>query len=253
MKKLQKLDGLTIVEVIVAITVATVMMVGVITLFGSFFSNSTALTESARRTNSLQSAVSLIQADVAIAKSFERTANQDGYQGWYGDGNITGSGTNNRSIVLRLPATTAGYQDPTRQAVYVNTNDPTSSACPSDQPRGTVSVFVQYYIVNETLYRRTLTPSPAPTTCNNAVIFQRQTSSTPPDRDVVVASNVSELQVDYYIDGGVANVDPDAYNGSTSSLTDVVAARLTVASNYTDNGKTESVRHSTILARGGSK
>mgnify|MGYP001237814165 CR=1 FL=1 len=251
MKTLRKSDGLTIVEVIVAIAVATAMTIGIIALFGNFFSNSAAVTESALRTNALQSAVSLLQSDVAIAKNFERSANQDGYQGWYGDGNITGASTNKRSIVLRLPATTASYQDSSRQAIYVNPTDPTSSTCTSDQSREMVFVLVQYYIENETLYRRIITPNPLPTTCDNAVIFQRQTSSSPPDRDVVVSRHISELQVEYYADGGVTTTDTDAYNGDTSPLTATTAARLTVVSNYNNNGTSESVRHTAILAKGG--
>lgn len=242
--------GLTIVEVVVAIAVAMTLSIGVVGLFGGFFSNSAMTVESVRRTSNLQSAVNVIQSDVNIATSFERSADQSEFQNWYGNGNITGQSSDRRSIILRLPATTAEYQNPSRQAIYTNASDPTTATCPKEQSRVMVTVLVQYYVEDSTLYRRMLTPNPAPTACNNASIAQRQTSRTGPSRDMEVARDVNQLQVEYYSSGAVETVDPDAYNGGSGTLEGVVAARLTIASDHDHNGVTEPIRYSVILAKG---
>lgn len=252
---LRKMSGFTIVEVSVSLVVATALVVGFMAFFGVLLVNSLGSVDEAKGAKQLQDALSGIQEGAMLAQQFERSTEIDGFSGGHGpSGHIAGAGPAARSIIMRLPATTADYKDPGRDAIYTSID--TSHNCPGNTPRRQVNVLYQYYLENSTLYRRTLVPNPLPTNiCDDVTIYQKQTGaggSAP--QDVRIAQGITSMRVVYYADDAinaavsdseVYSIDNDEAFGSA-----VGAARVTVESTYESGGATKTVTAEAVIKRG---
>lgn len=183
-----------------------------------------------------------------FALRFERSTEQDTFSGGYGEGgHIKGEGEDRRSIIFRLPATTADYRDPNRQAVYAS-SEAGVQTCPNDKPREPVYVLAQYYLKDNTVYKRTLVPA-LDNICGSVTIFQKQTDGTSAQPDMRIADGIAKLRVEYYADDTMESVESDAYIDEDEPLPEsVVSARVTLES--TSSGDGQPAETKTILNRG---
>lgn len=202
--------GFTIPELLIAISISTIVMVGLISLITSLSQVSSRTLKTSEQIRNNQSIISAIQEDLRSSKAFTATntvpdsdssASPAGAGGW----TYKGTGEHKRMLVLQTFATTAATQDSSRRIVYF---DDGVGGCPVG--RTPVYNNVIYYLKDTTLFRRTLvptTPTVAPLFCTGQTPSQIRTCTTPGapgmpancgQRDVAIASNISAFEVEYF-------------------------------------------------------
>lgn len=196
-------NGFTVPELIVAIVVATIMMVGVVVILVNLSGTGASSIVATTQVRESQTAMDTIKQDVSRSTRFliEPTI-VDGDESASPSGNWqhVGSGEDQRTLILELPATDKPIQNPDKQLIYLESN-----GCPIGHDP--VQLNVIYFVKNSTLYRRTLIPDPVPGDpyCGGASISQHQTCTTPGTptkcslKDVIVAENVTSFNVHYYL------------------------------------------------------
>lgn len=204
-----KQSGFTVSELIVAIAIATILMIGIITILVNLAGSGASVIRTTEQIRTNQNTISDIQADMPITARFLATptltdpsASESPLSGngW----KIYGSNENSRILILQTYATTRATQDPDRKIVYF---DDGAGGCPVG--RTPVMNNIIYFVKDTTLYRRLLrepASSPSAAYCAGQTIAQQQTCTTPntsvnptcTTRDVVVAKNIRRFSVQYY-------------------------------------------------------
>ncbi len=237
-----KHPGFTIPEILVALGIASIVMVGLFALVVNLATNSAATLKVSDQIRSNQTAIGAIQEDLRNTANFLTTntitdsdsATSPSSSGW----TFRGTSGDSRMIVLRTYATTKQVKDDTRTAVYYDDN---VGGCPVG--RDPVYNNIIYYIKNTTLYRRVLVETtPAKPYCGGstnptATIGQRRTCSNPggsgmpsncAEHDVAIAKNISKLTVQYYDTAAAATANADAYATDTSTAATAVESAKSI-------------------------
>ena len=231
-------SGLTIVELVIAIAISAIVLLGMMPLLTNLFQVAGSSIATAKQVNETQRAASIIASDMQITNSFlgkplssdTKTPAPGG--GW----TFRGSSATARTLLLRMPATTAAYQNSTRQLVY---NANTGSCFDSARP---LYNTVIYYLQSSTLYRRTLIDTSA-TPCPGQTIFQKtscQSGGGCSETDVTVATGVTQFVVDYYTVSNDKDPNTTIYNAATNidAPTLHASAKVTLTTQRSYSGKT---------------
>ncbi len=228
-----KQRGFTIPELLVAMAIATIILVGIIGILVNLTANSSQIISTSEQIRNNQSALSAIQADIPLTYSFLATNSVADSEssaspisaGWQ----LQGQDENHRILILRTYATTAAPQDSDRRIVYF---DETPSPCAiGGIGRRPVTNNIIYFVKNSTLYRRILVePTPSAPYCAGQTIGQRRTCTTPNgttcrERDVVIATNVSRFSVQYFAEPTDQTAQDDIYT-STIEAADSMAQSI---------------------------
>lgn len=222
--------GFTVPEIIVVLTIASLLLVGVVSLMISLTTSSADTVKISDQIKNNHGAISTIERDLQLTKSFLATndttkladSNQSvspaGSSGWV----IGGAGADSRILILQSYATTQAPQNQSRTIVYY---DDGVGGCPVG--RDPVYNNIIYYLGSDNnLYRRTLVEStPAAPYCTGQTISQVRTCSVSPctQRDVVVAKNISRFSVQYYDAPTDMTPNGDIYTGTIADATPLLA------------------------------
>ncbi len=227
--------GFTVPELLVAITIATVLMTGIIGILVNLASNGSQTIRATEQIRNNQDTLSDIQADMPLTTAFLATPTLTdassaesplGANGW----RAIGTGEDSRILILRTYATTAAPQDSARRIVYFDQH--AGAGCPVGQAPVTNNII--YFVKDNTLYRRLLRePASAPSSpyCPGQTIAQQQTCTTPGTpantnctaKDVVVATNIRRFSVQYFAEPTSNTAIADVHNANIDTATTAVA------------------------------
>ena len=246
-------SGMTTVELIVAMIIATLITVSFIAVLVHLFSSNSLATKRIVLAAQAQDAVDSIARDINYTTKFMKTttlADADMASSPIGAWSYEGSGENSRQLILEANATTKSYQNPDNSLVF----EKVTPDCASLAPFAVNNIV--YYVKNDTLYRRTITPQgidvcPEP-------IYQKKTcldqAADPAckEKDIAVAPNISRFSVDYYqnsYDATPANVYDESSAPDALALVPSIRVTLTIAS--PDPKNIEPLTTTILLSKGG--
>ena len=163
---MRKDKGFTIVELVIAIPVIIIVMVGVmgflITLLTDFSNQRVKQTLGVTGQTALQQ----IEADVKLSSAFLTTTDNSTYPDTYRPNNsewsIAGSSASFRTLILQTYATDSNPLADIRSPVYINVEGCSGSARYANKVLSNTTI---YFIKGSSLYRRILT-NPATATPN---------------------------------------------------------------------------------------
>lgn len=195
--------GLTVVELIVSISVSSIILLALVPIIVSFFGNFGYLMAKLRVNNALLAASSQVEGDLIRSMSMmQKPTINDGTKlndlPGGSEADYRGTGANSRILILRQPATTKNYSDPSREVIYNSTNDCMS---PNTPPVVFESV---YFVSGGSLYKRTLSShDPSQTFCFNQKSYQKTSCKTGSgtdcyQKDIKVLDRVKKFSVEYY-------------------------------------------------------
>lgn len=191
--------GLTTVELIIAIGIATLILVSLISLLTHIFSTRTHTIQQIALTKQAQDAVDTIARDLRYTNRLLKTSNvPDPDVSWspIGEWNFNGQSESSRQLLLEVPATTKSYHSPDNSLVFEQTTPDCASLAPY------IMTNVVYFVKDANLYRRTIIPQGV-TACPEP-IFQKQSCHNPTaapeckESDILIASDVTNFSVQYY-------------------------------------------------------
>lgn len=209
---------MTTVEIIVAISIAVIVMVSLTTILLHIFSTKNAASQQMALVKRGQDAVDRIARDIRYTNTFLDEANiEDVDESWSPttEWNFAGTGENSRQLILEIHATTKNHVDPATALVPAKNPDDCSTV------GGYLRVNVVYFVKDNTLYRRIIVP-PETASCPGE-IFQKQTchdiavNASCAQKDVVVARGVTRFSLSYY-SNPYDNEPYDVYNPEEGAL-----------------------------------
>lgn len=242
-----KSQGFTLVEVTL---VVSIMLVAVMLLFNvmwSMLNDSTAQREQLVLTYDRQTAMNIIESDIALTSRFLPTLDSgltDPYLPTSNGGvwSYRGDSSTARYLLLRSYSTTQNPLSSTREPVFVG--DRTGPTCSvTGKYYNTVQRYnTIYFVKNGDLFRRRVVDT-ATLTCDDQ--YQKtscptgSTSSSCKADDELLASNVTNFSVDYYASRS-SNTKLDVYEtGALPSLvTTALDAEITLVVSKQAGGKT---------------
>lgn len=254
MRRTYKNNGFTIVELLIAMGISTIVLVGLMVLFGSLFRSSGVTLDSAKQNQEISTAVQSIQNDLQTTRTFLITSDIPDVTPNNTAWNFQGGSSTNRVLLLRVAATTEHQSSGTRIPVYKQ-----SGGC----PRGTTPAYnnIIYYVSEGTLYRRIVVETPTPGLyCGGQSNSQARTCSTMPapppsncsQKDVTIATNVRNFSIDYYTNPGDNSPNTTIYSTpNQTALNPLATIKLTISTRANldgdNNDYTTSIRLSRIL------
>jgi len=245
-----KSHGFTLIEVML---VVSIMLVAVMLLFNvmwSMINDGTAQREQLVLTYDRQTAMNIIESDIALASRFLPALDSgltDPYLPTSNGGvwSYKGDSATGRYLLLRSYSTTQNPLSSTREPVFIdgggncNTSDKYFNA---DQRYNTI-----YFVKNGNLYRRrivdtataTCDPQYQKTSCPSAVDLGAAQSSSCGADDELLVGNVTNFSIDYYASRS-SNTKLDVYaTGALPSLvTTALDAEVTLVVSKQAGGKT---------------
>lgn len=247
----QKHPGMTVVELIVAMSVATLIILGMLTLITHIFTTRSATTQQMMSIKQAQDVVDFVARDLRFTERFlpatelpdPNEAEAPTADGW----NFAGTEHANQ-LILEANATTHDYRNPDNQLLFEATLDCASTA-------NYVMTNIVYFVKDGDLFRRTIVPNGA-ATCPGSV-FQTQTCQHPDtstsghcqSTDLHIASHVSNFAITYHdLPYNPENaLDP---TGSPDSLNTVPAIRLNITINDENSRAIRPSSASILLSKG---
>lgn len=226
-----KQRGFTVPEIIVVLTIASLLLIGVVSLMIALTNSSADTIKISDQIKNNHGAISSIERDLQLTKSFLATndttkladSNQSvspagSTSGWV----IGGAGADSRILILQTYATTQAPQNQARTIVYY---DDGIGGCPVG--RDPVYNNIIYYLGSDNnLYRRTLVEAtPSAPYCSGQTIAQVRTCGVSPctQKDVVVATNISRFSVQYYETPTDSTPNTSIYTGTVAEAAPLLA------------------------------
>jgi prepilin-type N-terminal cleavage/methylation domain-containing protein len=244
-------SGFTVPEILIAMAIASIILVGIMTLFVSLTGNSATTVKIADQIRNNDSAITNIENDLRLTKSFRATplladsnASVSPLQpdGWV----YKGVDSTHRMLILQTYATSANPKTDGRDVVY---RDDGLGGCPVG--RDPVYNNIIYFVKDSVLYRRTLVEASPPTgttycgstpTNSVATIAQKQTCANGQatgmpancrERDVAIAKGITRFDIQYYEAAGSSTAISDIYTldntTANSTLSTAEAIRIDIA------------------------
>ncbi|MBH2007401.1 prepilin-type N-terminal cleavage/methylation domain-containing protein [Candidatus Saccharibacteria bacterium] len=228
--------GFTIPELLVTITVATIILAGVFALLVNLIRIGNSIIETTRQVQNNQLAIQSIEDDLQLTRGFLKLPDiVDTPISGSGTWSHVGSGVNNRVLILQTGATTAHKSNATRELVHK-----LAGGCPVGTQPATNNII--YYVTNRTLYRRIVVENlPASTYCPGQSISQVRTCVAPAtpancrEKDVIVATDITGFSIDYFTNPGDTTPVADAY--TSGSLQSRLAVQITITSTKNIDGE----------------
>lgn len=251
-------SGFTIIEVGIVVPMLIVMLLGLTsTLYFALRAN---VTQQVQTTSAydIQQALSIMERDVALTSQFLDTTDTtatDAYPPSTNGGkwSYLGSGTTQRTLILRSYATTTNPDSNDRQPAFMN-----QVGCDADKIyyNDAIDYNTIYFLLNNNLYRRRILKPTATSPCNTP--YQQQScpsletlksgsrDSSCQSDDELIVSGVSEFSIDYY------GMDPDpldAYNGTSGATTvqNATAVEIRITTTRKAMGKDAKVTSSLLM------
>jgi prepilin-type N-terminal cleavage/methylation domain-containing protein len=256
--------GFTVPELLVAIVVSTIVLVGIMVILVNLSRTGTSNIAASNQIRKSQSAMATIKQDLTSSTKFliaPTITDADIAASPSGAWTHIGGGAANRTLILQQPATDKPYQDSTRSLVYL-----TSGGCPIGHTP--VYTNVIYYLKDSTLYRRSLIPAPVvgDPYCNGVTTpSQIQTCTTPgtpticTEKDTIIAEDITGLDISYYTNPSDANPAVNglgveiAYDTVTPidqiSMNNLASIRITLTNEANIDGKMKEYSSSLRLMR----
>ncbi|HUO61910.1 MAG TPA: prepilin-type N-terminal cleavage/methylation domain-containing protein [Candidatus Bathyarchaeia archaeon] len=260
--------GFTIVELLIGITVLTVLMPVVLLTLSDLLRSATGAlglnvqdtdTKSVLRSINLELAgVYTWNTSLAVATPLGPTNNTSTPETWSYCG-INGTSdcsvSTNRVLIAYQNATNKAPTDTTRQPVFANT----AGSCDTSQPINIVHYANIYFVAPDTtdpsyndLYRRTVVNPDGYTVCGGVVPYQTNTcarsvlsnagckdASNVSHADAILLTHVISFNVDYYpTPNGTAIANP--YTALPGSITSAQAIKISVTTQALINGSLRS-------------
>lgn len=241
---------MTTIEIIVAISIAVIVMLSLTTILLHIFTTKNAASQEMALVKEGQDAIDRIARDVRYANTFLDTTNiEDVDESWSPTTtwDFTGQNEHMRQLILEIHATTKNHVDPA--TALVRLKNPDTCETTSDY----LKVNIVYFVKDGTLYRRTVVP-PETASCPGEV-FQKQTcrntevSASCEQTDVVVARGVTQFSLSYYTNPYDAS-PYDVYNPEEGALPNAgqsLRVQLTVGS---PNPNTPDVTTNILFTKG---
>ncbi|NLA43144.1 hypothetical protein GX865_03270 [Candidatus Saccharibacteria bacterium] len=247
-----KQSGMTTVELIVAISIATLIATSLTAVLTHIFSTRTSLTRQMMVVKQGQDAIDTISRDIRYTSRFLKSNSiPDVDQSWAPNGNwnFSGQDEKSRQLILEANATTKSYQNPDNKLVFEHGPIECTALAPY------VKNNIIYFIKDGNLYRRTIVPQGV-TACPEP-IFQKQTChNTGVDEaclesDVLIARNVSNFSVNYY-NNPYDNSPFEAYNPGLpdDSLNSVSTIRINLSIKHPSAQNVKEQTTSILLSKG---
>lgn len=234
-KKIQ--SGLTISELVVAITLSSLIMLALVPLLMHMASAGNTYARTGTQVVEVQTALDSIEADIAITRTFHDQSLIDTDTPRSTSSNQWEIDDSSGVLILETPATTLPYQNTDRQLVY----DANNGDC-DPIPQTPLYVHTVYFLHEGNLYKRTIPPGEY-STCGDVDIAQIK-SCLPEDscalQDIHLASNISKFETRYFIEPQNASPDDTIFNtiGSGSlQETPYRGVEITIASTIEVDGK----------------
>lgn len=203
----KKHSGMTVIELVVAMSIATLIVTGMLAVITHIFTTRTNATRQMMVVKETQDVIDSVTRDLRFTDSFLPSNDiADAYASESptpGTWNFTGTERTDH-LILKANATEADYRNPDNELLFVNLLG--SSDCPTVNEYFMVNII--YYVNDDNeLLRRTIAPQGENIACsgsnNNATPFQSQTCLSPSagthctNRDILIASNVSDFSITY--------------------------------------------------------
>lgn len=218
-------SGLTIVELIVAITLASIVILSFVPMLINIISGFSRQSLESRNVQTVTSALSVINSDAQRNYGFQDfpflEMDDESNAGTEAGVGFTGSGEGGRILFLTLPATTRPYQDVSRKLVH------NSSTTDCDTFSGDIVTYTAMYYVEEgNLYKRTVMDPDQPV-CDPPHQKTSCLDGSCDQKDILLAENVTRFSVDYYMNQ--SDSEPIDYEElEESGLDDVTSAKVTI-------------------------
>lgn len=213
--------GVTLVEVMIVIVMIPLIIIAFIFVLDNTLYSAHQTAARAEYQSAIARATDRLEHDIRLASAFNSDISgsfSDDYApvaGW----TYAGTGTDDRVLILSLPATTVRDGASSRTTVY---EDTAKYNCTTQLQNNPVLTYRAVYFINQgTLYKRFLTDT---TTDSCGVQIQKQScpaadiASWPAScgaRDEIIATNVSRFSVDY-LQYGLDTPLPNQYDDVAS-------------------------------------
>lgn len=233
--------GFTVVELIVGMTIAAFIIIGLFALIITMVNSGSRSIETARQVHATQTAANLIRDDLRLTSRYLITSSISDTRPGGGSWDFRGSGADSRVLVLRTLATNLYKTNDARAAVYEQ-----SGGCPI----GTAPAYnnIVYFVRNNNLYRRVIVqPTVAGLYCAGQANGQIRTCENPgsgtpancAETDVLLAQNVSSFGILYYTRPGDTSAVGTIYDTATTqgSLNAIASIKITLKTTKTIGGE----------------
>ena len=247
----KKHSGMTVIELVVAMSIATLIVTGMLAVITHIFTTRTNATRQMMAVKETQDVIDSVTRDLRFTERFLTTPQlSDPYESEApapGTWNFEGTGSTNQ-LILEANATTDDYRNPDNRLLFEY-----SPTCSSLQDY--VMTNIVYYVSDDnTLYRRTIMPESI-ASCPTEP-FQNQTCQDPStagadcnSSDIRIADNVSEFSIEYH---SLPYSPDEVYipDGSPDSLTSATTIRLNITINDESSRLIEPSSASILLSKG---
>lgn len=267
-----KMLGLTVVELIIAITVLGVLIGVVIGPLGDFYTDSTGTLSKTTQDTDTRSVLRTIESDLSSSSGFLATltpastplGSDDNLSPWYycGVGNSTCTQTTNYRVLIGTAyATDKPVTDGTRLPVFLQNG----GSCDRSISNAVKNAYIYYAAPDPSkantynLYRRTIVNTAGGSYCAGTSPWQKQSCNPAKiaanpgpcqGADALILSNIASFTVDYYSSPGDTAPYADTYNSAIpaatreATLTASQSIKVTVGTTQNINGSTSKITSS---------
>lgn len=228
----------TVVELVVGMTIAAFLMVGLFLLIIAVVNSGSRSIETSKQVNEAQTAANLIRDDLKLTSRFLVTSDITDTRPGGGNWDFRGSSATNRVLILRTLATDLYKTNSAREVVYLQ-----SGGCPIGASPAYNNIV--YFVRSGNLYRRIIVQPPvANLYCAGQTNGQNRTCEDPGpsapsncrEHDVLVTQNVTEFNIQYYNEPASTSTNSTIYNPATNpiaqgSLNAIPSIKITLETN----------------------
>lgn len=180
------LSGVTIIEVIVAITIASIITIGLLPQFILFITRYFDTMAQASQSLKLAQVEEILTQDLVRAKGFLRTSPPTPQVHKFSE-----DAAGNHTLIVQVPATTTAYRNDTKELIWYADK---ASDCHTYQSRRYPLLYTAiYYISGTTLYKKTFLQPP-----HNMVACDRTKQPYQRNETIKLTDNVTSLRVAYH-------------------------------------------------------
>ena len=234
--------GFTVVEILVAITIAVIVLTGLFTLVINLVNVGNRSIDQSRQTNEIQAGLGVIRDDLRLTNNFLMTSsitdNSPAGTAW----NFRGSGASSRVLILKTLATSAYKTDTARLPTYLD-----AGGCPIGSQPAYNNIL--YYVRDGVLLRRVVvTPPVANMYCAGQSNAQVRTCLAPGsvgepsncvEKDVVIARDVTNFNIQYFTNPGDGTPFATIYDTGTNQgqLDSLSTLQITISTRKNIDGQ----------------
>lgn len=207
----QRQYGITLTEIIIVVTVLSTIAILVFTTFYDMYLSNISSLQTSTQTTDTRTALRSIEDSLTLATDYAAkvspVTSPQGPNNDASDWDFKGTDSSHRVLISKSYATTAATSDNNRALVYH------TGGCGNPDTASLAKNTYIYFVRNQTLYRRTITPtgtcSPGP--FQKSTCAPGQSGSVCQASDAVLLTNVTSFVPEYYVNSTDAS-PIDVYN-----------------------------------------